>query len=96
MKIRYGNQKGARGRVGREDSPLLARVPPMLWAGRCGRTARRFPLGPGWASKPLAPLNWGGQGAAPGLGEPWGNTLSPRGYGERGLRERDSHTGESA
>jgi hypothetical protein len=29
--------KGSRGRVGREDSPQLARVPPVLWAGRCGK-----------------------------------------------------------
>ena len=41
----------------REDSPCLARVPAMLWAGRCRRAARRFPLGPGWASKPLTPLD---------------------------------------
>ena len=35
-----------------EDSPRLARVPPMLWAGRPRRAARRFPLGPGWESCP--------------------------------------------
>jgi len=28
-----------RGRRGREDSPHLARVPPMLWAGGLGRAA---------------------------------------------------------
>jgi hypothetical protein len=36
---------------GREDSPHPARVPPMLWTGRCRRAARPFPLSPGWASK---------------------------------------------
>ena len=35
-----------------EDSPRLARVPPMLWAGRHRMAARRFPLGPGWGSCP--------------------------------------------
>jgi hypothetical protein len=44
---------------GREDSPCLARVPPMLWAGGHGRAARCFPLSPGWASKPLTPLDRG-------------------------------------
>ena len=28
----------------------------MLWAGRLRRAARCFPLGTGWASKPLTPL----------------------------------------
>jgi hypothetical protein len=48
--------------MGREDSPRPARVPPMLWADGRGRAARRFPLGPEWASKPLTPLDGGGGG----------------------------------
>ena len=63
-----GGSAGCEERGGREDSPRLAIVPPMLWTGRRGRAARCFPLGPGWASKPLTPLNWGGQGAAPDWG----------------------------
>jgi hypothetical protein len=39
--------KGGRGRRGREDSPCLARVPPMLWTGGCKRAARCFPLSSG-------------------------------------------------
>jgi hypothetical protein len=50
---------GFRGRRGREDNPCLARVLPMLWAGRIGR-ASCFPLGPGWTSKPLTPLDGAG------------------------------------
>jgi hypothetical protein len=52
-------QKGGWGRGGREDSPHPARVPPMLWAGRCGKAARQFPLIPERASKPLTPLHRG-------------------------------------
>jgi hypothetical protein len=63
---------GYRGRGGREDSPHPARVPPMLWAGRHGRAATRFPLGPG--SKPLTPLDVGGQEAAPDR-DHWSDTL---------------------
>ena len=47
--INVGTKRG-RGRREREDSPRLARVPPMLWAVGCRRAARCFPLGPGWAS----------------------------------------------
>jgi hypothetical protein len=58
----------------REDNPLLARVPPMLWAGRCRRAARCFPLAPRWASKPLTPLDGGWTMGSPQRG--WGgNTL---------------------
>jgi hypothetical protein len=47
---------------GGRECPGPARVPPVLWAGRCRRTVRRFPLGPGWASgcvKPLDPTRQG-------------------------------------
>ena len=47
------------GKEGLGISPRPARVSPMLWAGICGRAARGFPLGPGWASKPLTPLDRG-------------------------------------
>ena len=63
-----GTKRGHRGKRGGEDSQCPARVPPILWAGRRGRAARRFPLSPRWASKPLTPLNGGGQGAAPNQG----------------------------
>ena len=55
------------------ENPHLARV-PVLWAGGWGRTARRFPLGPGWASgcvKPLTPLGVGWT-----RGSPWYQVLS--------------------
>ena len=80
--------KGYRGRRGREDSPHPARVPPMLWAGGCGRAARHFPLCPGWASKPLTLLDgWGGQGADPDRGSRC-DTLYPMVMGERAEGER--------
>jgi hypothetical protein len=71
---RYVGTKVGRGRRGREDSPCLARVPPMLWAGGCGRAARCSPLGPGWASKPLTPLDRGWTRGSPRQGVP-GDTL---------------------
>jgi hypothetical protein len=58
-----GTKKRPRGRGGRKD-PCPARVPPMLWSGRCGRAARQFPLIPGWASKPMTHSSGGGHGAA--------------------------------
>jgi hypothetical protein len=61
----------------------------MLWADRHGRAARCFPLNPREASKPLTPLNGGGQGAAP---PPIPGAL---GRQDRGLRERGFHTGKS-
>ena len=67
--------KGGRGRREREDSPRLARVPSMLWAVGRRRAARCFPLGPGWASKPLTPLDGGGQEAAPETKGPQADTL---------------------
>jgi hypothetical protein len=79
--------KGGRGREGKEKSPRLARVPPMLWAGRCGRAARCFPLDPGWASKPLTPFDGGGQGLAHNTRGPGVTPLAP-GIQERGQRER--------
>ena len=66
-----------------EDSPCLARVPPMLWAGGHGRAARCFPLGPGWAS-----------GQPPIPGDP-GDTLGPGDTGERAEGERFPHRQES-
>jgi hypothetical protein len=65
--------KGAGERGVREDSPCPGRVPLMLWAGRHGRAARHFPLGPGWASKTLTPLDrgWTRGSSRPGRG----NTL---------------------
>ena len=56
---------GAGEEGGRKDSPRLARVPPMQWAGRRGRAARygraaeHFPLSSGWASKLLTTLDRG-------------------------------------
>jgi hypothetical protein len=71
----------------------------MLWAGGRGRTAGHFPLGPGWASKPLTLLDGGGgvgggQGAVPKVRGPRATPSAP-GLWERGQRERGSHTGES-
>jgi hypothetical protein len=79
---------------GREDSPLPARVLPMLWAGRHKKAARQMlSTRPRWVSKPLTPLNSGWT-----RGSPWpgarDDTCSP-GLWEKGLRERGSHTGES-
>jgi hypothetical protein len=55
------------------ESPHLTRT-TRLWAGRRRRAAGHFPLGPGWASgcvKPLNPTRWGGgQGAAPDIRSP--------------------------
>jgi hypothetical protein len=53
----------------------------MLWAGRRGNATRCFPLGPGWASKPLTPLDGGGQGTAPTRG-PEATPCSPGVMGE--------------
>jgi hypothetical protein len=68
----------------------------MLWAGRRGRAARCFPLGPGWASKPLTPLDidrgvGGGQGAALETKGPQGDTLCPGVMEERAEGERFPH-----
>ena len=76
--------KSGQGKEGKEDSPCLARVPPMLWAGRHRRAARSFPLSPGWASKPLTHLTGGGQRAAPKTKRGSRVTpCSPRVMGER-------------
>ena len=84
-----GNLKGARGRGEREDIPCPARVPPMLWAVRCGKAARRFPLGPGWASKPLTPLDrGGGTRGSPRNQGPQGDTLSLEVTGKRAEGEK--------
>jgi hypothetical protein len=63
-----GTKKGGPGKKRGENSPHLARVPPMLWAGRCRRASRHFPLSHGWASKPLTHSVGDEQGAAPDLG----------------------------
>ena len=66
----------------------------MLWAGGWGRTARHFPLGPGWASgcvKPLTPLGGGvdkGQPLVLGSQSP----ASHSGYG-RGAENKIGATG---
>jgi hypothetical protein len=67
---------------GKEDRPHLARVPPMLWAGGCGRAARRFPLDPRWTSKLLTPLDRGLTMGSPRPGVK-GNTLHLVVIGER-------------
>jgi hypothetical protein len=60
---------GAREIKGVGENPGPARV-PVLWAGRCGRTATLFPCSPRWVSgcvKPLDPSLAGcGQGAVLG------------------------------
>jgi hypothetical protein len=81
--------KGGWGSGGREDSTHPARVPPMLWAGECGRAAKSFPYSPGWASKPLTPLDGGrldkGQPLPGGSEE---TSCSPGVMGERAEGER--------
>jgi hypothetical protein len=74
--------KGVREGEGSEDSPCLARVPPMLWVGGCRRAARCFPLGPWWASKPLTPLDRGWTRGSPQPGA-WGNNPCTWVMGER-------------
>jgi hypothetical protein len=64
----------------------------MLWADGRGRPARHFPLSPGWASKPLTPLNEGWA-----RGSPWNqgalgqHPVAPGLWG-RGHREREVPT----
>ena len=73
--------------MGWGESPSLARV-PVLWAGGRGRTARHFPLGPGWASKPLTSHGGGWTRGNPQDQGPQGNTLGPGNMGERAEGER--------
>ena len=72
-----GNKKGGAGRSrekwGRRNMPCPARV-PVLWAGRRGETARHFPHGPRWRSKPLTHAAGCGEGAISDQG-PQGHTL---------------------
>jgi hypothetical protein len=59
---------GGVGEKGGGESPCPTRV-PVLWAGRCGRTARRFSLSPRWASSCVDPTQQGvdkGQPLIPG------------------------------
>jgi hypothetical protein len=72
---------GERGR--RKDSPHLARVPPMLWAVGCGRSARCFPFGPRWASKPLTLLDGGWARGSPQPAAPGQQPVAPGVMGER-------------
>ena len=71
----------------REDT-RPARVPPMLWTGRHGRAARHFPLSPGWASKPLTPLDGGWTRGSPQNQGHQGNTLCSGFMGARAEGER--------
>jgi hypothetical protein len=77
---------------GGEESPYLARA-LVLWAGRCRRTARCFPLGPGWASgcvKPQTPHSggWGWKRVTPPRTRGLRVTLSaPEIQGEGGRRK---------
>jgi hypothetical protein len=87
--------KGAAGeRGGKENSPSLARVPPMLWAGGLRRPTRCFPLG----HFPLShwPHSTGGgqRTGSPQSPPPEWHPVAP-GLRERGHREKGSHTGES-
>ena len=82
-----GTKKGGPGEVEEgEDSPHLARVPPMFWAGGHRRAARHFPLSPRWASKPLTHSTgvgdggWGLDKGQPALG-PY--PVAPQVMGER-------------
>ena len=77
-----GTKKGGWGRRERED-PCPARVPPMLWSGGHGRAARRFPLSPRWASKPLTHLTGDGEQGAAQPGGPGATPCSPGVMGER-------------
>jgi hypothetical protein len=80
------------GERGEGESPRPARV-PVLWAGRCGRTAWCFLLGPRWSSgcvKSLTPHGWGWTRGSPQYQGPQGNTLSPGDRGERFPRRRES------
>ena len=61
----------------------------MLWADRRRRAARCFPLGTGWASKPLTPL----EGVVVVVvvvvkGKPltWGHGMTPCSTGVMGVR----------
>jgi hypothetical protein len=67
----------------------------MLWSGRLGRSAWCFPLGSGWASKPLIPLDGGWTRGSPWYQGPRGDTLGPRVMGERAEGERFPRRRES-
>jgi hypothetical protein len=70
---------------GRADNLRPARVPLMLQAGGYGRGTGHCPLGPGWASKPLTPLNGGGRAdkGQPPTGDPRATPGCPGVIGER-------------
>ena len=81
---------GTKGGQGKEGEGRIAHVrPEILWAGRLRRAARCFPLGTGWASKPLAPL----EGVVMVVvvvekGKPltWGHRTTPCSTGVMGVR----------
>ena len=71
----------------------------MLWAGRLRRAARCFPLGTGWASKPLTPLEGVVVVVVVEKGKPltWGHRTTPCSTGVMGVRaegERFPHSPE--
>ena len=57
----------------------------MLWTGGHGRADVHFPFGPGWASKPLTPLDGVGgvDKGQPPTGDPVVTPCSPRVMGAR-------------
>jgi hypothetical protein len=81
LELWEGGQRDV-GKEGERKSPCLARA-PVLWAGRCGRVAGHFPLGPGWASKSMTPLD-GVYKVQPQTRGPGATHCSPRGYGREG------------
>ena len=71
------------GEEGEGEDQHSARVPPILWSVRRGRTAVYLPLIPGWASEPLTHSSGGWQGGSP----TWESRialLKPPGLWERG------------
>ena len=71
----------------------MARVSPRLWAGGRGRASRCFPLGPGWASKPLT-HSTGVDKGQPLTGDPGPTPCSPGVMGERAEGEKFPHRQE--
>jgi hypothetical protein len=89
-----GGEVGSPGeKWGREKGPNF--WPEFLCSGQAdaGRAAGHFPLGPGWACKPLTHTMGDGEGAAPDRG-PRGDTLSPWVIGERDEGRGSQHQRE--